>query len=207
MAVLYRRQAQLEVLLSVLSKDEIPCRVVYKKALPYEEFDDFSNDENGVNLLTLHASKGLEFSHVFIIGANMGNMPLSSKSSEEPEELRLFYVGITRARNHLEISYLAKPSLQGAQGYKSPYITMLPKDLLIIEEDSLEPKNSISNLINILRQDRMEKENQSAKQNRVKHLKYGIGNIVYEDEEVIRVAFEVYGVKEFSKLFCPLERI
>jgi superfamily I DNA/RNA helicase len=205
MAILYRRQAQLEVLLNVLVKEEIPCRAVLKKVLPTEDLEAFQSNENGVNLLTLHASKGLEFSHVFIIGANMGNIPISSKSSEEPEELRLFYVGITRAKNHLEISYLTNPSMQGAQAYKSPYLTMIPKDLLLIEEESIEVKNSIPKLINILRQDRIEKAKES--ENKAKHLKYGVGNIIYEDEETIRVDFEIYGTKEFSKLFCPLERI
>lgn len=204
-AVLYRRQLQLEALLNVLTKEGIPCNVLFKKAISFEDFDTSLEDEKGVNLLTLHSSKGLEFSHVFIIGANMGNIPLTSKKSDEPEELRLFYVGITRAKNDLEISYLAKPSLQGATAYKSPYISMIPKELLLMEEEEGKAKNSISKLMDMLREERAKKETQ--KQARAKHLKYGIGNVVYEDEEIIKVDFESYGTKEFSKMFCPLEMI
>lgn len=203
--ILYRRQLQLEALLNVLIKEGIPCNILFKKALPFEDLDISLEDENGVNLLTLHASKGLEFSHVFIIGANMGNIPLTSKKSEEPEELRLFYVGITRAKTHLEISYLAKPGIQGATSYKSPYISMIPRELLLIEEEENRSKNSISNLMDMLREERAKKDDQ--KQAKAKHSKYGIGNVVYEDDEIIKVDFEVYGIKEFSKMFCPLEII
>lgn len=205
MAVLYRRQVQLEVLLSVLLKEGVPCNVVYKKLLPFEEFEAFEGDENGVNLLTLHASKGLEFSHVFIIGANMGNIPLSNKKSDEPEELRLFYVGITRAKNNLEISYLTKPEVQGYLPYKSPYISMIPRELLLEEEDGYDNKNSISELMGILRNERLKKALEKSPE--AKHPKYGIGKVVYEDDQIIRIDFEAYGLKEFSKTFCSIERI
>ena len=60
--------------------------------------------------MTLHASKGLEFSHVFITGVNYGLIPLQTKSfEEEEEEQRLFFVGITRAKEHLELSYYTSP--------------------------------------------------------------------------------------------------
>lgn len=205
MGVLYRRQVQGDILLSGLIKQGVPCNFVFKKSLPFEELDGFEKDEEGVNLLTLHACKGLEFSHVFIIGANMGNIPLSNKPGEELEELRLFYVGITRAKNYLEISYLTKPTLQGSQAYKSPYISMIPVKLLDMAEDSQKTRNSITELMDLLRLEREKKD--GADFNMTKHPKYGIGSILYEDDELIRVVFEVYGIKEFSKLFCPLERL
>ncbi len=62
---------------------------------------DRTND-TGVVLSTLHGSKGLEFGSVWIIGAEDGNLP--HPDSTEEEERRLFYVGITRAKNRLEIS-------------------------------------------------------------------------------------------------------
>ena len=65
---------------------------------------EIHNENDTVKLMTLHASKGLEFSHVFITGVNYGLIPLQTKSfEEEEEEQRLFFVGITRAKEHLEL--------------------------------------------------------------------------------------------------------
>jgi DNA helicase II / ATP-dependent DNA helicase PcrA len=61
-----------------------------------------------VTLATLHAAKGLEWERVFLIGASEGQLPLSEASIEE--ERRLFYVGITRAKADLHISYRKSPS-------------------------------------------------------------------------------------------------
>ena len=58
----------------------------------------------GVNLLTIHKSKGLEFKAVFIIGCNEGVFPL--KKADIEEERRLMYVAITRAKNCLMISHI-----------------------------------------------------------------------------------------------------
>lgn len=199
--ILYRRQVQGEILADVLNKNEIPYKLIFKKPLPFEE--DVSTDYNkeGVNLLTLHASKGLEFSHVFIVGANMGNIPLTIKRGEEEEELRLFFVGMTRAKIYLEISYVIKPSLQGITPYPSPYLSMIPSNLVEREEEG--KSSTLSELMDILRQDREKKKDEQNMKWAV-HEKYGRGKIIFEDENIIRVEFEVYGEKEFLKMFCPL---
>jgi len=56
-----------------------------------------------VTLITMHSSKGLEFDNAWIISADDGVMP--HKDSPVEEERRLFYVAMTRARNHLVISH------------------------------------------------------------------------------------------------------
>jgi DNA helicase-2/ATP-dependent DNA helicase PcrA len=61
-----------------------------------------------VTLATLHAAKGLEWERVFLIGASDGQLPLQESAMEE--ERRLFYVGITRAKADLHISYRQKAS-------------------------------------------------------------------------------------------------
>lgn len=199
--ILYRRQAQGEILADVLSRNEIPSKTIFKKPLPFEEDHDNSYVEEGVSLLTLHASKGLEFSHVFIAGVNMGNIPLTTKRVEEEEEVRLFFVGMTRAKNFLEISYVIKPNLPGMTSYPSPYLSMIPPSLVEREEEG--KSSTLPELMELLRQDR-EKKKEVESIKKVKHEKYGLGKVIFEDDLMIRAEFEGYGEKEFSKIFSPL---
>ena len=85
--------------------------------------------------MTIHASKGLEFSCVFITGVNHGLIPLRTGDMEgEEEERRLFFVGITRAKDHLELSYYMNPQERADPG-ESRYIRMIPPRLLEHDED------------------------------------------------------------------------
>jgi DNA helicase-2/ATP-dependent DNA helicase PcrA len=59
-------------------------------------------------LATLHAAKGLEWEQVFLVGVNEGTLPTHDAVADE--ERRLFYVGITRAKRHLALSYRQNPS-------------------------------------------------------------------------------------------------
>lgn len=79
-----------------------------------------------ITLLTIHASKGLEFPCVFLIGAEEGILP--SKRGEKAEERRLFYVAATRAKERLEITHAKNRGGQPAQ--VSSFLTELPKDVL-----------------------------------------------------------------------------
>ena len=92
---------------------------------------EIHNENDTVKLMTLHASKGLEFSHVFITGVNYGLIPLQTKSfEEEEEEQRLFFVGITRAKEHLELSYYTSPGQYRAAPGPSRYLRMIPGNLI-----------------------------------------------------------------------------
>ena len=92
---------------------------------------DRTAEPDRVSLMTLHASKGLEFDTVFIIGVNQGMIPLRCKNFEqEEEERRLFFVGITRAENNLELSWYTNPGELGAVGEPSRYLRMIPEQLL-----------------------------------------------------------------------------
>jgi DNA helicase-2/ATP-dependent DNA helicase PcrA len=81
------------------------------------ELEDRAEQNNpptlpGIVLATLHAAKGLEWDHVFLVGINDGTLPLSTSrgDAEIEEERRLFYVGLTRAKKQVHLSHVGKPS-------------------------------------------------------------------------------------------------
>lgn len=121
---------------------------------------EIHNENDTVKLMTLHASKGLEFSHVFITGVNYGLIPLQTKSfEEEEEEQRLFFVGITRAKEHLELSYYTSPGQYRAAPGPSRYLRMIPGNL--IEGQEKDRESSATHLQELKRQILAERANQS----------------------------------------------
>ena len=93
------------------------------------------NNNNTVVLMTLHSAKGLEFDTVFMPGMEEGIFP-HSKSMADPNELeeerRLCYVGITRARKNLYLTYTRKRTFYGGTGASilSRFIGEIPEELL-----------------------------------------------------------------------------
>src|SRR5690606_22418964 len=91
--------------------------------------------EDGVQLMTLHSAKGLEFPLVFLVGMEEGLFP-NQRSVDESgrleEERRLAYVGITRARQKLVLSYAESRRLHGQDmfGMPSRFLREIPGDLL-----------------------------------------------------------------------------
>jgi len=111
--ILSRTNKQLEKIVPILEKENIPYIIKTE--------DSMEEKDNAVTLATVHAIKGLEADKVYVIGANLKNYPC--KTSDHPifdyikvdynkfeEELRLFYVAISRARKSLVISYTGSMS-------------------------------------------------------------------------------------------------
>ncbi|WP_191013745.1 ATP-dependent helicase [Treponema zioleckii] len=112
--------------------------------LSRDDMDD-ENDKGKVNLMTIHASKGLEFPVVFIAGAEEGLIPHGRAVDEGgdaavEEERRLFYVAITRARDKLLISSCrTRRHLQSnVESEPSRFLDEIPKNLVEYHEPSKE---------------------------------------------------------------------
>ena len=98
--------------------------------------DDKEHGQNAVTLMSLHSSKGLEFSHVWLVGMEENLLPHKRSIEEDPtcaEERRLCYVGITRARRHLTISRCQSRRKYGTveQCTVSRFLAEIPKHLLV----------------------------------------------------------------------------
>ena len=103
--------------------------------------DTVPDNAESPTLLTLHAAKGLEFDQVFIIGLDDGTLPHSRSfddDEEMAEERRLFYVGITRARNMLYLVRAQRRSIYGRYEPQMPsrFLNDVPADLVIEEPSS-----------------------------------------------------------------------
>lgn len=96
--------------------------------------DDKEQTGDLVTLITMHASKGLEFPHVFIVGAEDGLLPHSRSKVEgtTDEERRLFYVAITRAQKTLSISHCESRRKFGEMigCHPSPFLKEIPEELV-----------------------------------------------------------------------------
>lgn len=125
-----------------LSFFEAVERLALREMMDKRTTDD---DDNAVQLMTLHAAKGLEFPFVYLIGMEEGILPHRTSIEEEniEEERRLAYVGVTRAKKELTL-VLARQRRQGSamtEQEPSRFIAeMPPADLLFMQESSQEEK-------------------------------------------------------------------
>ena len=176
---------------------------------------------NVPTLLTLHAAKGLEFGAVFIIGLDDGILP-HSRSFDEPEQMeeerRLFYVGITRAKDKL---YLVRSIQRGGrhmmeETYPSRFMDDVPAELLAgrtrtgrsLKRGSVpESKWALHN----------RSESASVREAvyragaRIKHPTWGEGIVldskIQDDDEIVDVVFESVGIKRLSASLANLKII
>jgi DNA helicase-2/ATP-dependent DNA helicase PcrA len=102
------------------------------------DVDMWDKTKDAVTLMTLHAAKGLEFRVVFIAGLEEGLFPLSrslENAADLEEERRLFYVGMTRARERLFLTYaLHRRRFADMMNLKSRFLDEIPEELLEVRD-------------------------------------------------------------------------
>jgi len=172
------------------------------------DIDLYKGEENVVTVMTLHSAKGLEFPVVFITGFEEGIFPHSrslNSGEELEEERRLCYVGMTRAKERLYLTYAWRRNLNGNTLFNSVsrFISEIPKHLK--EKVDIEKGEEIPSLDN--RREKIE----VAVGDKIRHVDWGIGVILNkidtENDIFITVDFERVGLKKLSVNFAPLEKV
>ncbi len=170
--------------------------------------------QDAVQLMTMHAAKGLEFSQVFIVGMEEGMFP-SQMSLEEggrlEEERRLAYVGVTRAMQKLTLTYAESRRLYGKEVSHRPsrFIGEIPEDC--VEEVRL--RASVSRPVSHQRMGSPVTANDSGYTmgQRVRHAKFGEGTIINlegsGDHCRLQVAFQGQGIKWLVAAYARLETV
>ena len=143
----------LRELVTVASQyDSLPAGEAIEKLLENSALatdqDELEKDNNAVKLMTVHASKGLEFDYVFIAGLEEDLFPHqrmneeNMSQSQSEEERRLFYVAITRARKKLFLSYTQLRTIYGAQKVNTPsnFISDIGDEHITSKGDVEEPR-------------------------------------------------------------------
>jgi len=171
------------------------------------ELGDETVDE--VKLLTLHSAKGLEFRYVYISGVNQGLVPLASTWGDvaaDAEERRLLFVGITRARDQVELGYFQEPPYPQAQAAPSPYLYQMPAETTDWQDAQMyvQPHAAITPAQPATTAPALGAVLTFAAGQNVRHARYGIGSVTAATDDDITCVFNKFGEKTFSRLMCPL---
>jgi DNA helicase-2/ATP-dependent DNA helicase PcrA len=199
--------------------------------------DDY-DERARVTLMTLHSAKGLEFNHVFLVGMEEGLFPHKLSLDDDAgieEERRLCYVGMTRARDRLVLSWARQRRMYGQDSMegsrRSRFLGEIPANLLELSNGQGSKArttwenavNSIADADRFLRERGIDRRPQwsptpKARQSqrwklgsRVRHAKYGIGTVLdCEDngeDSKLTISFPGYGRKKMVERFADLERV
>jgi len=185
------------------------------------DLDNANEDQAKVSLMTLHSSKGLEFPVVFLVGLEQGLFP-NFRSMEDPasleEERRLCYVGITRAKERLFVSFARERRLYGSREPASPslFLGELPRELLLTNAATALPKKMATPIREI-------KENRAAADapdthaddwtvgDRVSHKAYGNGHVTHifgaGNKICLAIKFPGIGQKIIDPKITSLQRV
>ena len=197
------------------------------------DIDRYDEDSKRVTLMTLHAAKGLEFPYVYMSGMEEGLFPSSMSlftgdESDVEEERRLCYVGITRAKKELCMTF-AKFRMQNGDmryGTLSRFVTEIPSEFVQsntksrsrsdFRTGSYEKKsNNSENYYNEVYRKSIEIKKTSKLNyevgDRVRHISFGEGRVIdIEDgakDYKVSVDFDKFGVKKMFAGFAKLEKI
>ncbi|MEG1313474.1 MAG: 3'-5' exonuclease, partial [Bacilli bacterium] len=175
------------------------------------DIEDYKTSNNRINLMTMHAVKGLEFDYVFVIGLEENIFPhmnaLMASENEIEEERRLCYVAITRAREKLYLTNARRRMLFGRDQINPPsrFLNEITEDLLIkdneLRKEEKEEHFDKETVYN-------EEEVNFIVGDYVYHDVFGSGKVITVTNTLVSIAFKLpYGVKKLMKNHKSLKKI
>jgi len=185
------------------------------------DLDQANFDGNAVTLMTLHAAKGLEFPVVFMTGMEETIFPHSRAlydQAEMEEERRLCYVGMTRAREELYMTYATSRMLYGGVQHNPPSRFLSEIDAEFISSDGYElrslddpfsepfPGGGLREPV-IVPTDEPRYVPELHEGDTVRHSLFGVGTVVELDGDNATIYFKGKGAKKLNIGFAPLEKL
>lgn len=170
------------------------------------DISNYKEENDAINVMTIHSAKGLEFDVVFLIGMEENLFPhINSIDNKEEleEERRLCYVAITRARKKLFVLNTKRRMLYGRDMINAPSRFIEEIDENLIESNSLVEKT--------FNKDKMYKENYNddlKTGDKIVHDKYGEGVVISVDNNIATIAFShKIGIKTLIKTHKSLKKV
>lgn len=181
------------------------------------DVDSVDFDGNAVTLMTLHSAKGLEFPIVFVTGLEESILPHSRAlydQAEMEEERRLCYVGMTRAKEELYLTYATSRLLYGGVQHNPPsrFLSELEytQQVSTLDSDWAMNMNQTSGT-NDNRLEHAASEIQYVLElnegDSVKHKIFGVGTVMELEGEEAIIYFKGKGSKKLNIAFAPLEKL
>ena len=178
------------------------------------DIDEVEDDEARVTLMTLHSAKGLEFPAVFMTGLEEGVFP-HARSMNDPDEVeeerRLCYVGLTRARERVVLSWALHRRIHGyGVGEPSRFLREMPEDQLLPLNAGRTQETSVA-AVAVPRYEPEETAWPIKVGARVRHARFGEGLVVGVEKDgadtVVTVGFASVGRKRLSLQYAQLEEL
>jgi DNA helicase-2/ATP-dependent DNA helicase PcrA len=179
------------------------------------DIDELKDADSRVTLMTLHSAKGLEFPAVFLTGLEEGVFP-HARSLEDPEEVeeerRLCYVGVTRARERLYLTYALHRRIHGyGVGEPSRFLREMPEEHLTSLNARPEPRGGIVSEPDPTFGEPLGDDLPFNVGARVRHARWGEGMVVGIEKEggdtIVTVRFASVGRKRLSLQYAHLEEM
>ena len=164
-------------------------------------------NNNAVNIMTIHAAKGLEFNTVFLPAAEEGVFPNEKSVGDGSleEERRLAYVAITRAKKFMVITNAASRLMYGTRQYNAPsrFISEIDSEYLNTGNSNVRPRQS-GYSSNQYSKKHTAEPRKTLVGRQAKHSEYGTGVIIEEGTGILTIAFGSRGIKKIAKDFVEI---